>query len=213
MLPRPFEKFIPKFFKRDEKLTAFADKMDELLESFKSDTLGLNDIINPFKIPSILIEELGYYLNAGLKQTDTDRQKRIKVATAVQGHKRRSTFKFDAKPKIDAIAGGDSQVIKSTDSDDWIMGGDGVTIPTAFYWASMGSDGIDSDLGISLIGEGTEIEIAGNIYINVDNSSLTVNEIQQIVDELEDDIAPAYYRIFIGYLDLSGAFIVYAVIN
>lgn len=213
MLPLPFEKYIPKFFKRDKKLIAFADKMDELINSFKTDTLGINDIIDPVKCPSILLDELGYFLNAGIKPFDNESQKRLKIATAIQAHKKRGSFKYDAKPKIDAIAGGDSQILTARIGDDWILVGDTLTENSNNYWASMGIDGIDDNLGISMIGEGTEIEIAGNIYINVDSSSLTTDQINQIIDELKDDIAPAYYKIFIGYLDLSNNFILYTIIE
>jgi hypothetical protein len=212
MLCRPFEKFIPRFFKRDDKLNAFADKHDNIMESIEDDTIGLNDIIDPAKAPTIVLNELGYYLNASLRAQDTDKQKRIKIATAIQGHKKRATFKYDAKPKIDAIALGDSVIIRGVSGDDWILTGDGLT-PSTYYWGSMGCDGIDDDLGLGLIGDGNEIEIAGNIYIDVDNNSLSASEIAQIVFELEIDIAPAYMKIFLGYIDGTGVFIVYDVIE
>jgi hypothetical protein len=212
MLPKNFDDFIPKFFRRDNKLNAFANKHDEIIESIKNDTLGLNSIIDPSQIPSVMLDELGYYLNAGLEEYDTDKQKRIKIMTAVQGHKVRGSFKFDAKPKIDLIAGGDSQIIQGVTGDDWILVGDGLT-PSAYYWSTMGCDGIDDNLGLSLIGEGIEIEISGNIYIDVDNNSLTADEIEQIVYELEKDIVPAYMKVFIGYIDGSGVFIVYDTIE
>jgi len=213
MLPRPFINFIPKFFKHDEKLIAFANKIDELMDSFESDTLGLNTFIDPFRCPVIVLDELGYLLNAGLKNSDTERQKRIKIATAVQGHKKRGSFQYDAKPKIDNIAGGDSQIFRSTVSGDWILGGDGYTIPSDSYWGTMAGDASDDDLGLLLIGDGTELEVAGNIYIDVDNNSLTATEIQQIVDELSKDIVPAYFRVFLGYINGSGIFVVYDVIE
>jgi hypothetical protein len=212
MLPQPFEKYIPRFFKRDSKLIAFSDKIDDILDSIRSDTIGLNDIIDPVKCPAIILNELGYFLNAGIQAQDSEGQKRLKIATAIQGHKKRGTFKFDAKPKIDAIAGGDSQIIKGISGDDWILVGDGLT-PSSYYWASLGCDDIDTDLGIALVGSGDEIVIAGNIYIDVDNNSLTANQIDQIRLELETDIVPAYMRIFIGYIDGTGTFIIYDIIE
>lgn len=211
MLPIPFEKFIPSYFKRDDKLIAFADKMDSILEDLKSDTLGLNNLIDPFKIPAALIVNLGYYLNAGIQDTDDEDTRRKKVAQAVAGHKRRGSFNLDAKPKIDQIAGGDSQIFRAIDQDDWILVGDGLT-PAAYYWAALGCDGIDDGLGISLIGEGIEIEVAGNVYIDVDNSALTAGEQEQIrVDML--DICPAYYKVHFGYINVSGQFIEYYTIG
>lgn len=210
MLPTAFEKYIPKFFTRDSKLTAFADKIDEIIESLKSDTIGLNDLIDPVKCPAILLDKLGYFLNANIKEQDTERQKRIKIATAVEGHKKRGSFEFDAKPKIDAIAGGDSSIITEIGGDDWILVGDGLT-PSAYYWATLGADGIDTDYGLALIGGGDEIEIAGNIYIDVDNSSLTASEQEQIELEMED-IVPAYYKVFFGYIS-AGLFVLYFIME
>lgn len=212
MLPEPFDNYIPKFFRRDDKLNAFADKHDAIMQSFRNDTLGLNDIIDPVKCPNVILNELGYYLNAGILPQDTEKQKKVKIAKAVQGHKRRGSFNLDAKPKIDAIAGGDSVIVTGVSGDDWILVGDGLT-PIAYYWATMGYDGIDTDYGLSLIGEGIEIEIAGNIYIDVDNNALTADQIEQIVLALETDIVPAYYKVFIGYINVGGNFIVYAIIQ
>lgn len=102
--------------------------------------------------------------------------------------------------------------ITLTGSAQWVVGGDGVSIPSASDWGSVGGDGIDDDLGLDLLGEGTEIEIAGNIYINVDNDSLTLAQIEQLDIEVLDE-CPAYYRLFLGYLDSFGNFVTYTVIN
>lgn len=198
MLPKPFDNYVPKFFTRDAKLTAYTDKMDSIMDDLSDDTLGLNNIIDPVQIPSNLLDEVGHFLSAGINAQDSEAIKRNKIANAVQGHKLRGTFAYDVKPKIDAIAGGDSQIIRSFDKDDWILVGDGLT-PSAYYWAALGCDGVDTDLGISLIGEGMEIEVAGNIYIDVDNNALTVTEQEQIQLDMAD-IIPAYMYIHFGYL-------------
>ena len=211
MLPIPFIDFIPKIYKDNAKdsTTAMTDKVDTHLNEWLTDIIELAFLKDPFKIPSLYLEQLGNFLNAGLLTQDTEAQKRNKIATAIQAHKRRGTFAFDAKPKIDAIALNDSQIFRSADADDWILVGDGLT-PATHYWAALGVDGIDDSLGISLIGEGTEVEIAGNIYIDVDNDSLTQDEVDQIVLELSEDIVPAYYIVNIGYLDGTGAFVIYS---
>jgi hypothetical protein len=207
MLPIPFINYIPIFFERDDKLIAFADKIDEFLIGIKDDTIGLNDLLNPFKAPVQVLDYFGDYFNAGINIFDSEHTKRIKIATAIQSHKKRGSFVFDAKPKIDAIAGGDSQILKTFGADDWILTGDGLT-PSAYYWAAMGTDGIDDDLGILLVGSGDEIIVAGNIFIDVDNNSLTAEEQLRIRIELED-IAPAYMIVHVGYLDGSGTFVEY----
>lgn len=204
MLPESIIDYIPTFYRRDEKLIAFADKIYSILADLKSDTLGLNDLIDPMKIPSNLLKNLGYLLNAGIRASDSETIKRQKIVYAVQAHKRRGSFSLDAKPKIDAIAGGDSQVLHAWLSDDWILVGDG-NAPAEAYWASLGADGIDDDLGLALIGSGLEMEVAGNVYIDVDNNSLSAAEQDQIEAEMED-VVPAYCYVHFGYINGSGKF-------
>lgn len=211
MLPIPFIDYIPVFYERDSKLIAFSDKMDEYMNDLKSDTIGLNDLIDPVKMPVVVLDLWGDFLNAGINVFDTEATKRVKIATAVQSHRRRGSFVDDAKPKIDAIAGGDSQIVKTFSGDDWILVGDGLT-PSSYYWSAMGADGIDINLGISLVGDGTEAFVAGNVYIDVDNSSLTAEEQLRIRLEMED-IAPAYFYVHIGYIDGSGVFQTYFVMG
>lgn len=207
MIPEDIDLYIPKFYKRDTKLLAFIAKFNSILTDLKSDTLGLNTLIDPHRIPAALIAELGYYLNAGIQDQDSEADRRYKVATAVQGHKRRGSFNLDAKPKIDLICGGDSAIIRSFDKDDWILVGDGLT-PAAYYWAAMGCDGIDDDLGISLIGAGDEIEVWGNIYIDVDNNALSAAD-QTKLELAMQDIVPAYFWVHFGYISGTGQFIEY----
>jgi len=211
MFPLPFINYIPQFYDRDTKLQAFSDKIDEIIQGIKDDLLGLNKFIDPMAAPSIILDKLGYFLNAGIQPYDDDNTKRIKIATTVQSHKNRGSFVNDAKPKIDAIAGGDSQIINAIGVDDWILVGDGLT-PSSYYWAAMGSDGIDDGLGISLIGAGDEIEVAGNIYIDVDNAALTADEQDRIRLEMID-VVPAYYYVHIGYVDGAGQFNEYFVMG
>ena len=192
-------------------MLAFIAKFNSIIADLAGDTLGLNDLIDPMKIPADLIVELGTLLNAGIKDQDSETDRRKKVAGAVSAHKRRGSFNLDAKPKIDLICGGNSQIIRSYDKDDWILVGDGLT-PSAYYWAAMGADGIDDDLGISLIGSGLEIEVAGNIYIDVDNSTLSAADQARLELEMED-IVPAYMFIHFGYLNVSGQFIEYFVMG
>jgi hypothetical protein len=83
-----------------------------------------------------------------------------------------------------------------------------------YYWGTMGVDGIDDLLGLAIIGDGTEVEIVGNIYIDchygIFVSTLTAAQIIQIVDDMAIDIVPAYMRVYLGYIDATGAFINYA---
>jgi len=211
LLPETIGDYIPVWYDRDEKLLAFISKIDSIIQDLKDDTLSLNTFIDPMRIPSAFLDNLGYYLNAGIQSQDTETEKRQKIAGAVEGHKRRGSFNLDAKPKIDLICGGNSVIIRSFDKDDWILVGDGLT-PTAYYWAAMGADGIDDDLGISLIGSGLEIEVAGNIYIDVDNSTLSAADQDRLELEMQD-IVPGYMYVHFGYVNVSGQFIEYFVMG
>ena len=211
MIPEDIDDYIPKFYKRDTKLNAFTAKLNSILTDLKSDTLGIQTLIDSMRIPAALIKELGYMLNAGIQDQDSEYDRRYKVVNAVAAHKRRGSFNLDAKPKIDLICLGDSVIIRSFDKDDWILVGDGLT-PAAYYWAAMGCDGIDGDLGISLIGEGTEIEIWGNIYIDVDNNALSAADQTKLELEMQD-IVPAYFYVHFGYVNALGQFIEYFVMG
>lgn len=213
MLPDAIE-LVPKILQENinNDGQALVDKLDEYIGDWKEETNLMQNSNNPVLCPQSMLEELGYQISANLLNTDTDRQKRVKILNAVKGHKKRSSFNLDAKIKIDAIAGGNSKIIRGITSDDWILCGD-VIVPTSYYWATMGCDGIDDDYGLSLIGDGYEIELSGNVYIDVDNDSLTTSQIAQIRLELENDVAPAYMRIFIGYVNISGVFIIYDIIE
>jgi len=167
-LPIPFIESILKLHRQntDSGWTALSGKMDSILTEAVEEVLELYSLKVPERIPASLLEELGDYVAAGLKPWDSDTIRRKKIEAAVRGHKRRGSWTDDAKPKIDAISGGDSQIVRSFDKDDWILCGDG-TEPPAYYWAALGCDGVDFGLGISLIGAGTEMEVAGNIYIDL----------------------------------------------
>jgi len=211
MLPTPFDEFVLKGFTRDAKLTAFVAEMDNVLNAILDETKELNNMFDPVRTKAIILDGLGEFLNAGISDGDTEDIKRRKIYQAVASHKVRSTFTFDVKPKIDDIAGGDSVIFRAIDQDDFIFVGDGLT-PSAYYWAALGCDGIDTDLGPAFIGSGLEVEVAGNVYIDVDNNALTADEQAQIELDISDSV-PAYYYVHIGYVNISGQFVEYFVMG
>ena len=212
MFPIPSIKFIPRIFQSDNKAITFAAFLDSYLMQIRDDVLRLPRTYRADEVNSIYLEELGYFLNANIKNIDTDATKRKKIFNAVATHKLRGTWVSDAKKRIDNITGYDSAIITAANSADWILVGDEAT--SFVYYATMGVDGIDNGLGLDLIGEGTEIEIAGNIYINLHQGIYTAvlsnAIILQIVAEIKDDVVPAYNRIYLGYVDASGNFNIYA---
>lgn len=185
--------------------------MDTVLQDIINETKELNNMYDPARTKAAVLNLLGEYLNAGLQDGDSEDIKRQKIYQAVATHKVRSTFEFDVKIKIDNIAGGDSVIFRAVDEDDFIFVGDGLT-PSAYYWAALGADGIDDDLGPAFIGSGLEVEVAGNVYIDVDNNSLSSAEQDQIRLDIADSV-PAYYYVHIGYVNISGQFIEYFVMG
>lgn len=206
MLPIPFINYIPSFYKRDDKLIAFANKMDGILTYLKEDTLGINTLIDPLKISQLLLDELGYHLNAGINEEDSDYEKRSKVRYAIQSHKNRGLWKLDVKPKIDNVAGGNSSLYGSAEEGTWRLIGDG-TQPSNYLQASLGGDGINTEWGLRLGGSGFDMWDKGIVRIDTDNSTLTFNEVEQIKLNIFDSV-PAYFRVFLGYIS-SGVFVSY----
>lgn len=201
------DELIPVFYERDDKVTAFETAFQNVIDNIETDILNLNTLIDPLKIDANFLTILGNHFNAGIVSSDDENTKRIKIAKAVAGHKIRGSFNLDAKPKIDVIAGGDSQILTAIGSGEWMLTGDGNT-PSSYYWASLGADGIDDDLGLFLIGAGDEIELPGIIYIDVDNNALTADEQESIKLNMLD-VVPAYFKVHFGYIDGSGNFIEY----
>ena len=203
MLPEPFIDFLPVIYRNDAGAQALAEKVDEISQGIKGEIIGLNNLVDPVRMPENVLDRIGKYLNAGIYPSDTVREKRKKIANAVRGHKLRSSFERDAKQRIDAIAGGDSKLIKSIGADTWVLVGDGST-PAGYYWGTMGGDGIDDRLGLQLTGTGEEIGAPDVVWIDVDNTTLTESE-QAKIELNMTDITPAYLIVSFGYID-SGQF-------
>jgi hypothetical protein len=205
MLALPFEKYIPRILQEniDNYGQALIDYMNDLLEAIKKETVDLKYFYTIELIPPNFLKTLGEQLISDISDDDTDRQKRVKILYGIKNRKFRSTWQDDAKIRIDNITGLDSSLLTSPGLDDFVICGDGLT-PPAYYWAAVGCDGIDTGLGISVIGEGVEIEILGNIYIDV-GGFISVSIVNQIINNIKN-IVPAYFRIMLGYIS-AGNFI------
>jgi hypothetical protein len=203
--PVPFKDYIPRIYWDDPQTDALAAEIDADLTEWFDDIRDLERLRDPARIPASLIEELGDLLNAGLQSFNSDRIRREKVYTAIQGHKRRGSWELDAKTKVDAIAGGDSSLFSGI-ADGWWVLADG-TEPSSYYWSAFGVESEEGFDGIILTGVGDEAIFPGNIRIDTDNSGLTASEIAQLKIELAD-VVPSYFRVILGYV--SGGFIEYA---
>lgn len=184
---------------------ALIDYMNTAIATWKAETLDIQKFKDVVRCPAKFLTELDFLLSAGCVNEDTERQKRVKIHYAVQGHSKRSLWADDVKIRIDNITGLDSSLYSDVGIDDWVQCGDGLT-PVAFYWATFGVDNIDLNLGISQMGDGYESAVSGNIYIELGGvvDSATVTRI------LEDilSVVPAYYRIIVGHV-IAGSFVVY----
>ena len=215
MLPIPFGDHIPILLKQniDTKGQAFIDKVDSLLIEIRDEILEMQYLKVPFRMPAAFLNELGEYLSAGLNNSDSDSEKRKKISEAVLSHKSRGSWNDDAKLRINAITGYSAVLYTNTDPEDSIEMG-GLDTEEDVYWSTeRGDDTIDTSLGTWEIGFMTEYVVAGNVYINchdgVTTPVLTQSQVDQIVLELDDDIVPAYFRAYIGYVDGSGDFVTY----
>lgn len=214
IIPSDIIDHFPKLYRDnpDAGITALKGKINSIFLAINTDIDTINTFKDVIACPAQFLVEIGLMLNAGINYMDSEIIKRRKILSAIESHKKRGTWEDDAKLRIDAITGYDARITTSVDSSDWIMLG-GSDDPD-YYWGTMGVDGIDNSLGLDLIGVGTEIVISGNIYIDchygILTSTLTAEQIAQIVMELEFDVVPAYMRIYLGYYDAVGAFNVYA---
>lgn len=217
MFPIPFKMHVPKIFQDtlndDLRAVAFTDKIDSILEDMRDDIINIQYLKNPERCPAKFLDELGYTFAAGLLATDSELQKRIKIYNAIQRNTNIGTWENDAKIIVDLIAGGDSSIVTGYYTGDWIMWGKESTDPDD-YTGTMGIDGIDGDLGLDLFGAMDECGIAGIVWVDVDNDSLTTDQVNQLIINLDTSVSPAYMRICLGYFDgVTGFFEVYTILG
>jgi hypothetical protein len=213
-LPIPSLQYIPKVY-RDNPTAgtlALTNKIDSNLIAWRKEIIELGWITSAVKCPAMFLDEIGYMFNSAITPTDSETTKRKKIFYAIQNNQLRGTWLYSAKVIIDAITGYNAQQYTIQSADDWIMTGDGMIEVDNPDWSILGGDVVFDD-GFSLIGDGTEIELWGNIYIDlhygIHTAVLTADQIIQIVTAIQDDIVPAYFRIYLGYVPVAGGFQVY----
>jgi hypothetical protein len=212
VLPVPFFDSLPRAFQdlREGSAVALADKMDELLLEWKRDAVEVGNLYDPERCPAKLLDSLGLFLQAGIAEGDVELTKRKKIRSAIESHKKRSVWEGSAKPLVDAVTGGDAVLLGGLGSGEWIITGDG-TFPASSDTGVLSGDG-ELEAGLIILGTGDEPEVKGNVYIDTRVSGLTSEQVQQVVLSLSD-VAPAYFRIHIGYTDGSGQFVEYTVMG
>jgi phage tail-like protein len=217
MLPIPSINYIPKIYRdaNQSEMIALTNKIDDYVEYLFSDAMGLTDLLDPDKCPSNFLNNLGDYINAGILNSDSETTKRIKIYEAVATHKKRGSWVNHVKIIIDAITGYDARIFRGTDFDDWILCGDGV-IEAGSSFAILGGDGT-APYGMLLVGDGTEVVVKGNVYVDchygIYTAVLTAGQIAELILQLQNDIVPAYMNVYLGYIDAGGAFALYTVVS
>jgi hypothetical protein len=199
MLPLPFEDYIPQILREnmDAYGQALCDYINNIMPIVKKETVDLRYFYTIELIPAKFLDVIGKQLTADIRKEDTEKQKRIKILYAMPNRAKRSLWELDIKPTIDSITGlSASLVLPSTVYDDAIICGDG-TEPLASYWFALGCDGVDDELGVILVGAGDEIQVSGNVYIDV-GGYVTPAIVSQIIANISTRV-PAYYRIILVY--------------
>lgn len=217
MLPVPFSKYIPQVMadNPDAALTAMMSKADIHIPEWFNEILELNFLKIPERVIGRYLPELADYLGVKLFTWDTELVKRIKIQTAANRFRLRSTWAADTKLIIDALTGYDARIYKIalSDQDDAILLAKEASDPDTYWMTLSPKDGVDPLLGWYLVGDWTEYVIAGNVLIDchygVYTAVLTATQISQIVVSIKDDIVPVYYKIYLGYVNSSGLFTVY----
>jgi hypothetical protein len=207
-LPTPFLEYIPRVYQRnpDAATLALSTLMDALMAEWKAEALSFVEIRDAVRCPAGMLDEFGAMIAASVKEGDSENTKRIKIANAIMTHKKRGQWEYDAKIRIDAITGDSASLVSNVLTDQWITCG--INPGSAYYWGTLGADGTDDDMGMYLTANGTEMEISGNIYIDLGGSGYA-SLIPRIVDEIKTDICPAYMRVYLGYLGSAGEFVQY----
>jgi len=215
LLPYPFENYASKLHRDnpDAAYLALVAKMNSIMLSWYNELMELYFAKMPERVSSDLLNELGYFLGAGFLPYDSEVTKRLKIKNAIATHKKRGLWTQNVKIKIDTITGYSSAIIYvPSTTEDWIED-DGI-VSAGTYWNSEGVGFDSAYLGINEIGGYTDPEMRGNIYINchvgINTPVLTSSQIAQIVDAIAEDDCPAYFAVYLSYINSSGQTIVYA---
>jgi hypothetical protein len=197
-LPIPSIAYIPSL----EGAEPLCAKLDEQFSGWYQDTARLEWIRDPARCPAELLDEVGYMLSADIVKGDSERVKRVKIATAIDHGKSRGTWPR-VKELIDAWTGTDCRIFHAEDGDDWVLVG--AAISGGAYWSILGGEHPGEKYGIRLF-SGTSADgvtlIGGKGYIYIDlNSSEIAEDIIQGIRETLITMVPAYFRVFLGYIE------------
>jgi len=207
--PIPSKNYFPKPFQdyNDAGFVALTNKIDSILTGIQSDMVNFRNLRRVEKMSRPFLEAMGYMLTANILLADTDVQAARKVYGALKQRKFKASWLSDVKPKIDIVTGASAIVYSPLTEPDWIVMCGLATDPPN-WWGVIGTDGTDANQGLDIVADGTESEVAGNVYIDVGISTLTAAQITQIVLSIAPS-TPCFFRIYLGYT-VGTNFVLYA---
>jgi hypothetical protein len=184
----------------DPATLALAARLDAYVAEWKAELLRESMWRDPVKAPSELLTEFAYMMAAGAQGSDSESLKRALIEGAVRRHKLHGLWD-ELKARCDAVTGASAVLWGIVDPDDWILCGDGVVegSPNSLNWAALGTDGVELDYGIWLVGAGDEAVVSGNVYVDLGTSTATPEQILAIRGAVEFDVVPAYFIVTLGY--------------
>lgn len=198
-LPIPSALYFPKSYQdyNDLGFQALTSKIDEIFSGIQSDLVNFRNLRRVEKMSRPFLNAIGYMLVANILIADTDVIAARKVYTALAQRKYKASWLNDVKPKIDNVTGSNAVIYSPFNEPDWIVLCGEITDPPN-WWGVIGVDGTDDNQGLDIVGDGTESELSGNVYIDVGISTLTADQITQIVLSIAPS-TPCFFRIYLGY--------------
>ena len=193
----PLEKYLPKaHVPLDAGFSALSRVWNDLYALQFSEILALETFRHAERVPSSLLDELGYKYAADFQGDDTDAQKRIKVFNAIKSHKKRGLWEDNIKLIIDAITGLSSSIAVFTNQNDMVWVGNQSDTTPHMTW------GAPPDGGMAWYGGGFDPLRSGVIMIDLGGgaSSLTEAKIDEVKTELLKEQF-AYFELYLGYMD------------
>lgn len=196
---------VPSVFRPSATLMVLKAKMDAHAEEWADDVAGLLSLYDPAEASPLVLEELGWLLQAGIEKGDSDRLKRTKIVGAVIAHLRKGTWLYDVEPKIEALTGIVPQLYPEV-LWNWPVNVGGNPIPPGADWSVNG--GAVAGDGTINTGTGSEGIFGTVIRVDLGTSALAPSDIAAIVAAVEPSTA-SYFRVFLGYVS-AGLFVQYA---
>jgi hypothetical protein len=181
--------------------TALINKYQSYIDILQIDIDMLYDLNDPYRCPEKFLSVLSNDLHGEFNNDDTVREKRIKLATAIQRGKDKSLWETDLKLRVKSVLGYSVDLYSRRSS---------TTLYDSIFWG--GTDDRDRNWCIAESTGQAEIFVGGIVGIPYTDdflhgiicidvkSSQSAATLQKIVLEINREGGYVGHRIFIGYL-------------